>query len=295
MTRLTRTGAGAIVLALQLLTPVPALAQAAKPEPPPVEHRHGSAEPQAKPVEPAAGHEHHRQPLPANVPPLTEEDRKAAFPDVRGHAVHDSAIHYVAMFDRFEWQADSDVGWDSSAWIGRDRNRMWLRSEGRTEDGRLDDADVHVLYGHAFARWWDVVGGIRQDFRPGPAQTWAAIGIQGLAPYWFDVEATAYVGAGGRTAGRVEVEYDLLLTNRAVLQPLVEINFAGKRDPERGVGAGVTNADLGFRVRYELRREIAPYAGIAWSWKIGETADFARSAGHDVSGVRLVAGVRWWL
>ena len=152
-----------------------------------------------------------------------------------------------------------------------------------------------MLYGHAFARWWDVVGGIRQDFRPGPAQTWAAIGIQGLAPYWFDVEATAYVGAGGRTAARVEVEYDLLLTNRAVLQPLVEINFAGKRDPERGVGAGVDQRRPGLpRPLRAARARSRLYAGITWSWKIGETADFARGAGHDVSGVKVVAGVRWW-
>jgi copper resistance protein B len=283
---------GAMAIATGLLAAPAASAQSAAPAAP-AGHTHGTTEPQSEPATTAGEHEQ-QQPLPGNVPPLTDADRKAAFPDVRGHAVHDSAINYVVMFDRVEWQAEGDAGWDSTSWIGRDRGRVWLRSEGRAEGGRLEDADVHLLYGHAFARWWDVVGGIRQDFRPGPAQTWAAIGIQGLAPYWFEVEATAYIGAGGRTAARFEIEYDLLLTNRAVLQPLVEINLSGKSDPERGVGAGLTNADLGFRVRYELRREIAPYAGVMWSWKTGETADFARSAGHDVSAVKLVAGVRWW-
>ena len=179
--------------------------------------------------------------FPPFIPRLTDEDRKAAFPDVDGHAVHDSAVHSFVLLDQLEWQAadgGSGLNLDSQGWIGRDRDRLWLRAEGESERGRVGEAQAHVLYGRQFSRWWDVVAGIRQDFRPGPAQTWAAIGVQGLAPYWFEVEATAYVGASGRTHARFEVEYELLLTNRLILQPLVEAEIVGKSDPERGVGAG---------------------------------------------------------
>jgi copper resistance protein B len=224
------------------------------------------------------------QTLPPFIPPLTDEDRKAAFPDVEGHAVHDRALHYYVLLDQLEWQTvdnGSGLNLDGKGWIGRDRDRIWFRAEGDGEEGRVDEAQAHVLYARQFSRWWDIVGGIRQDFRPRPAQTWAAIGVQGLAPYWFEIEVTAYVGASGRTDARFEVEYELLLTNRLILQPLVEADIFGKSDPERGVGAGVSTTDTGFRLRYEFRREVAPYAGVVWSNKWGKTG-----------GARLVTGLR---
>jgi copper resistance protein B len=235
--------------------------------------------------------------LPSFIPTPTEEDRKAAFPDVEGHAAHDQSVHYFVLLDQLEWQAANDAGGinlDGKGWIGRDRDRLWFRTEGDGEADRVEAAQAHVLYGRQIARWWDVVGGIRQDFRPGPAQTWAVLGIQGLAPYWFELEATAYVGASGRTHARLEVEYELLLTNRLVLQPLVEVEIFGKSDPERGVGAGLSTTDIGFRLRHELRREVAPYVGVVWSNKWGKTADFARAGGDDANGARLVAGLRLW-
>jgi copper resistance protein B len=250
----------------------------------------------AKP-KPPANNTDPSQELPPFIPRLTDEDRKAAFPDVEGHAVHDQAVNYFVLLDQFEWQAAADgsgLNLDSKGWIGRDRDRLWLRAEGDSEEGRVGEAQAHVLYGRHFSRWWDIVGGIRQDFRPGPAQTWAAIGVQGLAPYWFEIEATAYVGASARTHVRFEVEYELLLTNRLVLQPLAEVEIFGKSDPQRGVGAGVSTTDIGFRLRYEFRREVAPYVGVAWSNKWGQTADFAEAAGEDAGGARLVTGVRLW-
>lgn len=233
----------------------------------------------------------------AGIPPITDADRAAAFPDVKGHAVHDDAVHYYVLFDQLEWwsgQGAAGVTWDNKGWIGGDRDRLWFRTEGEGSDGRLGAAQAHVLYGRAIARWWDLVAGVRQDVRPGPAQTWAAIGIQGLAPYWFEIEATAYVGAAGRTQFRVEAEYELLLTNRLVLQPLVELNVHGKADPERGIGAGLSSGEAGLRLRYEFRRELAPYAGIAWTRAFFGTADLARAAGEDTGGARFAAGVRVW-
>jgi copper resistance protein B len=235
--------------------------------------------------------------LPAFILPVTEEDRKAAFPDVGGHATHGSRVNYFVLFDQLEWQSSAGgtgVNVDAKGWVGGDRTRLWFRTQGDGEDGRVGDAEVHILYGRQLSRWWDVVGGVRQDFAPGPARTWAAVGVQGLAPYWFEIELTAYVGEEGRTHVRGEVEYELLITNRLVLQPQFEIGLSGKSDPERGIGAGINETHIGFRLRYEFKRELAPYVGVLWNSKWGETAEFAEAAGEGASGARFVAGVRLW-
>jgi copper resistance protein B len=256
-------------------------------------HQQEKPQPSAPAKPPAEG----PRELPPSIPPVTDEDRKAAFPDIEGHAVHDKAVNYFVLFDQLEWQVgdgENGLSIDSRGWVGRDRDRLWFRAEGDGEDGRVGEAQAHILYGRQFSRWWDVVAGVRQDFRPGPAQTWAAFGVQGLAPYWFEVEATACVGASGRTHARFEVEYELLLTNRLVLQPLVEAEIFGKSDPDRGVGAGLSTTDAGFRLRYEFRREVAPYVGITWKKKWGQTADFAEAAGEETGGARFVTGLRLW-
>ena len=253
-----------------------------KPVPP---HDHGAPKPKEQ------------KEYPEGIPPITDEDRKAAFPEVDGHTVHDRAIHYFVLFDQFEWQ-DGDganaFNWDNKGWIGGDLNRFWFRTEGNAGEDDFVEAQAHVLYGRAIHRWWDVVGGIRQDMRPGPARTWAALGIQGLAPYRFELEATAYLGESGRTHFRFETEYELLLTNRLILQPLVELEIYGKDDLERGIGAGISSLETGLRLRYEFRREVAPYVGVSWDRKFFGTADLARSAGEEVSGARLVLGARLW-
>ncbi|MEO5822348.1 MAG: copper resistance protein B [Vicinamibacteraceae bacterium] len=228
---------------------------------------------------------------------LTDADRAAAFPDgMSGHAVHDRGVNYVVLFDQLEWTGagDGGPGWDSTTWIGGDVNRLWLRSEGESHDRRVENAFVDALWGRRIARWWDVVAGVRQDFRPGPAQTWVGGGVQGLAPYFFDVQATGYVGAHGRTLARLEAEYELLLTNRLILQPLVEAELHGKSDPDRLVGAGLSTIEGGLRLRYELRRELAPFIGVTWTRSFFGTADFARAAGEDVSSARIAVGVRAW-
>jgi copper resistance protein B len=249
----------------------------------------------------ATDHSQHKQApreLPHFIPPITDEARKAAFPqDVEGHAVHDRSLHYYVLFDQLEWQSNAGstgLNLDTKGWVGRDRDRLWFRAEGDSEDGDIGEAEAHVLYGRQFARWWDLVAGVRQDFEPGPSRTWAAFGVQGLAPYWFEVELTGYIGASGRTHLRGEVEYELLLTNRLVLQPLVEVALFGKSDPERGIGAGISTTDVGFRVRYEFKREFAPYIGMTWNNKWGQTADFADAAGEGTGGARFVTGLRLW-
>jgi copper resistance protein B len=297
-----------------LLAAAPAYAQAPAPDP-----HAGHQAPAPPPVDPHAGHpsspdsgpsgvtpasagqgpEVPDQPLPPFIPPITDADRRAAFPDVPGHAIHDDVVNWFVLFDQVEGRAgqgDEGGSWDVSGWIGKDRDRLWFRTEGvRTAEGDFDDVQTHLLYGRQFARWWDVVGGVRQDFAPGPAQTWAAVGVQGLAPYWFEVEATGYVGGSGRTHVRFEAEHDLLLTNRLVLQPIVEFEVYGKDDLERNRAKGLTEGELGLRLRYVVRRELAPYVGLVWTRKFFGTADLARAQGDRTAGVRFAFGLRAWM
>lgn len=230
------------------------------------------------------------------IPALTDEDRAAAFPDVGTHR-HGGGLKYYVLFDGLEWRdgnGERTAAWDSVGWFGGDINRLWFRTEGEVDRRAVHDAEAHLLYGRAFSRWWDFVAGVRQDFRPGPARTWGAVGIQGLAPNFFEVEATAYVGASGHTQVRFEGEYELLITNRLILQPRAELSISGKSDPRRSLGSGLSTGEAGLRLRYEFRREFAPYIGLEWDRKFGGTADFARDRGAPTSGTRLVGGVRFW-
>lgn len=231
------------------------------------------------------------------VPPLTDEDRQAVFREPGMHDMGDRDIHAFFLVDKLERQ-DVNAGgllrWSASGWIGGDIDRLWIRTEGKRHDGKTEDAELQLLWGHAISPWWDVVGGIRQSFKPGPSQTWAALGVQGLALYNFDAEATAFVGSGGQTAARVAGTYDLLITNRLILQPSVEVNFYGKDDPQRGIGSGLSSSSLGLRLRYEIKREFAPYLGVSWDRSYGRTADLEALKGQDLRQFRWVAGVRLW-
>ena len=235
-------------------------------------HQHSTAQPPPSTPSPADGHPTQQppesEPLPDFIPPLTDADREAAFPDVQGHTVHDEEINYFVLFDQFEGQAGEGAGgpsWDIKGWVGKDRNRLWFRTEGDRVGGRTEQAQTHLLYGRAVARWWDVTAGVRVDTLPETPRTALALGVQGLAPYWFEIEASAYVESSGRTHVRVETEYDLLITNRLVLQPLVEFEVYGRADRERLIGTGLSTGELGLRLRYEFRRELAPYVGVVWT------------------------------
>ncbi|MGP6425522.1 copper resistance protein B [Pseudomonas pharyngis] len=231
------------------------------------------------------------------IPALTDADRAAVFTSHAGHQVHDSAINTYFLADKLEWQDADDastLAWDLSGWIGGDIDRLWLRSEGERSNGKTEDAEIQALWGHAISPWWDVVSGVRQDFKPGAPQTWAAFGLQGMALYNFEAEATAFLGENGQSAVRFEGDYDILLTNRLILQPTAELNVYGKNDPQRGIGSGLANTEAGLRLRYEIRREFAPYIGVTWNRTYGHTADYAREEGEDRSEARLVLGVRLW-
>lgn len=240
-----------------------------------------------------AGSEEPREP----IPPLTDTDRAAAFPPLRHSMEHGAESNWFVLLDRLE-AVDLDHGsgeaWEAQAWFGSDLNRLWLRSEGERERGHTESADLEALYGRSVSPWWDVVAGIKHDFKPGDSQTWAAFGVQGMAPYKFEVSATAYVGQAGRTAANIEAEYELLLTNRLILQPRVEVELFGKDDVARGIGSGLSNAEAGLRLRYEFTRRFAPYVGVAYERAFGKTADLRRDDNESASDTRFVAGVRLW-
>jgi copper resistance protein B len=223
---------------------------------------------------------------------------------VMGDMAYDEMVEVMGMDDRsrfglvsldqFEYVEGGAMAWSGQAWYGGDTDRLVLRSEGEHVDGDIAHADIELLWGHAVAPFWDSRIGLRQDFGRGPDRSWAAFGLQGLAPYWFEVSATAYLGTEGRTALRVEAEYEMLLTQRLVLQPRAEINAYGKDDAAAGIGSGLAESSLGLRLRYEIRREFAPYLGIECSKLFGNTAQYARAHGEDSSDLQWVAGLRVW-
>ncbi len=201
------------------------------------------------------------------------------------------------LMDQLEWRntsAGSALVWEAQASYGGDYNKLFFKTEGERARTATEDASAELLWDRIYARWWSVQAGIRQDFGEGPSRTWAAIGVAGLAPYWFDVEATLYLGDASRTAARIKIDYDLLLTQRLILQPKIEANLYGKADPERQLGSGLSDLDAALRLRYEFRREFAPYVGVAWKRKFGGTADSVESAGLDSNDLQLIAGFRIW-
>ena len=234
-----------------------------------------------------------REPIPA----VTDADRAAAFPDLHHHMQHTPELNSYVLFDRLE-VGDAEHGrgeaWEATAWFGSDLNRLWLRSEGEREDGVTASANLEALYGRSISPWWDAVVGVKHDFKPGRSQDWLAVGLQGMSPYKFEVQATAYLGASGQVAANVEAEYDVLLTNRLILQPLVEVEFNGSQDRRRGVGSGLSTLEAGLRLRYEFNRHFAPYVGVVHERAFGNTADLRREEGEPDQDTRVVAGLRFW-
>lgn len=253
-------------------------------------------------------HEHAHHAASADQP--TESERAHIPPDPPQHqmgdmsakemaemmAMDDEAPFGMVLFDQLEWR-DTDAGdvfaWDGRAWFGNDYDKAVLKTEGERIDSE-NEGGVELLWDHVFSRWWSLQAGVAHDFGEGPSRTWATFGVQGLAPYWFEVEALLYVGEEGRTAASFSSEYEMFLTQRLILQPKVELNLYGKDDAANGIGSGFSDAELGLRLRYEIRREFAPYVGVLWSRKFGDTADLARAHGDDAEEVQFVAGLRVW-
>lgn len=213
-------------------------------------------------------------------------------------AAQDAGIFTFVEVDRFEYRvgpgADA-LTWDAQAWVGGDYHKAWLKTEGDDPiDGAVENAEIQLLYSRTIAPFWDLQIGARYDVRPDPSRGFAVFGVQGLAPYFFEVDAAGFVSEEGDVSARLEAEYELLLTQRLIARPSVELNFAAQEVEDLGIGSGLSDVELGFRLRYEIVREIAPYVGVAWARKVGRTADFTRREGGDVDDLKAVVGIRFW-
>ena len=234
----------------------------------------------------------------APAAPATQMPAMSSREMTRMMEMNDAAALGKLLVDQLEWREGdgmSGPAWDVQAWYGTDFNKLWLKTEGMRLGSTTEDARAELLWDRIFSPWWSAQAGARHDFGNGPSRNWLAVGVQGLAPYFFAIEATAYVGDAGRTAARFRAEYELLFTQRLILQPELEVNAYGKDDPERQIGAGFSDVQLGLRLRYEFHRELAPYLGVAWLRRLGKTADLVSASGQDPSVLQVVAGIRFWL
>jgi copper resistance protein B len=205
----------------------------------------------------------------------------------------DAGVHHRMWLENMEGVDGERNGfaWDAQGWVGGDFDKLWVKSEGAALGGRTREFKIEALWAHAILPYWDTQLGLRQDAGGGPSRQWAAFGVQGISPYWFDVELTGYVGEEGRTALRLKTEYDLRLTQRLILKPEVELNAYGKTDRARQLGSGLADGRFELRLRYEFTRRVAPYVGFVYDRKFGASATLERQAGDAAIDHRAVAGV----
>lgn len=216
--------------------------------------------------------------------------------------VMDDKIYSLVLFDLAEYRRTGNgnpVSWDLVGWVGGDFTRVWFKSEGDAPTtGGGGEWDAQVLYGRLIAPFWDVQLGARIDVRYGGggerARVLAVLGLQGLAPYWFELEPALYVSQNGDVSGQLTASYDMFITQRLIVQPRLEAHAAVQEVPDFGVGSGLNSIELGLRTRYEFRREYAPYLGVSWLRRVAGTADLARRAGEAVSDFAVVGGIRVW-
>lgn len=205
------------------------------------------------------------------------------------------------LLEQFEWRststsddADQTTVAEGEAWLGKDLNKLWLKFDVQRQAGDTSEAEVQALYSRAIAPFWDLQLGLRQDLKPSPQQTWGVLGIKGLAPYYFDLDAALFLGESGAAALRINLEYELLFSQKLILSPELKMNFYGQNQAEYGQGAGLADTDFGLRLRYEITREFAPYLGYSWARKFGTSADYARLTQEPTSENQWVIGIRAW-
>ncbi len=207
----------------------------------------------------------------------------------------DEHAFWSVLGNRLEYNEGSDsTVFDLQGWYGTTYDRFVIKTEGDIVEDRVEESQTDLLWGHALTTYFDTQLGVRFDqYDEGTDRQWLAFGIQGLAPYWFELDATAYLGDGGRTALSIEAEYELLLTQKLILQPRAALSLYGEDDPDNRLGSGLSNLSIGLRLRYEINRQFAPYIGVEWSDAYGNTADFRQAAGQDISDTSFVAGLRF--
>lgn len=245
---------------------------------------------------PAMNHDVHNTSMPAQRDPHAYSDGYNFQTVPKPHEADDMRVTYLLM-DRLELSHTNDntaAAYDVQAWYGRSVNRAILKAEGEIDNGVVESSQTELLWSHAVANFWNSQLGARYDNSENCTLSWLAFGIQGLAPYWFELDATGYFGEQGRTAVNFAAEYELLFTQKLILQPRVEIALHGKDDVSQGVGKGLSTLVAGMRLRYEIRREFAPYVGIEWVGNFMDTADYLRANGQNAHQGKIVAGLRVW-
>jgi copper resistance protein B len=213
-----------------------------------------------------------------------------------GPPVDDQHVWFHAILDQFEGRLgnENNLRWDGEAWLGTDSDRLWLKSEGELTKSKLEEGQQEVYYSTPVSTYFDLQIGARYDLDSRSGRGWAAVGVEGLAPQFFHVSATAYASDEGHFAAKFGGSYDLLITQRLILQPEAEINLYSKNDPSRGIGSGLSDLDTGLRVRYEITRKFAPYVGLTYEKKFGRTAKYVSASGEKTDALRLAIGVRAW-
>ena len=209
----------------------------------------------------------------------------------------DDPIVTKVMIDQLETRVtngDDPLVLEASAWIGKDLNKFVIKADVEQVKGVTEELELQALYSRAIDPYWDFQVGLRQDQKPTPVRNWLALGFSGVAPYWFEVDSTLFIGESNRVALRLKAEYEVMITQKWVLSPEIEVNLYSKDDAETGAGTGLANTQLGLRLRYEVKREFAPYIGINWNKMYGNTANFAKNAGSNVESSQIVAGIRAW-
>lgn len=245
----------------------------------------------------------------AAPPPVAQDHPADRYYDPQAMAAAETALmnpkaaNYArAMIDIAEYRfsprhggrGGGDYTWEGEAWAG-DLNRFVLRSYGEgIASHNLESSEIQALYSRAINPWWNLQLGVRQDIRPTPARTWATLGIEGLAPYGFDVLADTFLSDKGQVTGRIEVSFDERITQRLVLQPRAELNVSVADMPDQRLGSGLDTAELGVRLRYEIARQFAPYVGLDWTLAAGRTADYLRASGESANPGGVVVGLHGW-
>lgn len=212
-------------------------------------------------------------------------------------ASKDDPVVSTIIIDQFEQRYAKDhnpLVLEAQGWIGQDLQKLWIKADIEHVDGSNEESELQLLYSRAYTAFWDFQVGLRWDLEPTPDQHWLAVGFQGLSPYFLEVDTALFIGENGNTAFRAAVEYELMLTQQWVLSPDISISMYGKDDESRGTGKGLASIETGLRLRYEIRREIAPYIGVLWQGQYGNTATYAREEGEDITDTQFVIGIRAW-
>ena len=216
-------------------------------------------------------------------------------PDSPDHVMDHDVLLTKVTFDQLEVREHDGGAVKGDLWFGGDRDKFWLKTEWERSEGETEKAELHALYSRAISAYWDLQTGVRHDFETeSDTRNWGVIGLHGLAPYFFEVDSALFVGEEGDTALRLEAEYELLFTQQWILSPEIEADFFGQNDREAGTGSGLSDIELGLRLRYEFTPQFAPYIGVHYEKKFGNAADFARDEGEHTSVTSWVLGLHAW-